>query len=225
MAVPNISVVIPTRDRAGYILEALDSVFAQTYTDYEVIVIDDGSRDETQKLLGPLIQQGKIQYQFQKSSGVSAARNRGVKAAQAPYIAFLDSDDLFLPTKLEKQLIIFDQNPKLGFVHCCFSKFDSSERDLGIRDTSRFDGWIYPKMLLEWSILMAMPCMLMRKDAIIEAGGFDEEMSWAEDLDLWRRIARLYPIGVVSEPLVRVRVHNASTTSVRGGELRDLDII
>lgn len=212
-----ISVVIPTKNRATYILEALESVFAQTFKDYEVIVVDDGSTDETVSVLKPLVEAKKIRYVFQPSAGVSAARNHGVRLAAAPYIAFLDSDDLFLPSKLEKQIALFRQNPEHGFVHCSFSKFDDGGRDLGVRDTSQFSGWIYPTMLQEWSVLMAMPCMLMRADALREAGGFDEQMSWAEDLDLWRRIARRYPVGVVPEPLVRVRVHAASTTFARGG--------
>ncbi len=212
MADPLISVVIPTRNRAEYILQALDSVFAQTFTNYEIIVIDDGSTDKTKEALAALIQKGSIRYESQEAQGVSAARNHGVELARAPYIAFLDSDDLFLPMKLEKQLSVFLRNKELGFVHCSFSKFDDEGRDLGVRDTSRFQGQIYPGMLLEWSVFMAMPCMLMRTDVLKEVGGFDEQMTWAEDLDLWRRIARRYRVGVVPEALVKVRVHATSTS-------------
>ncbi|MEX2144513.1 MAG: glycosyltransferase family A protein [Anaerolineales bacterium] len=216
MPSPSVSVVIPTRNRAQYITKALDSVFAQTFTDYEVIVVDDGSSDTTQQILAPYIREKKIQYQFQEPSGVSAARNRGVRLAKAAYIAFLDSDDIFMPIKLEKQMYLFRDDPQLGFVHCSFSKFDDQGQDLGVRDTSRFRGRIYPQMLHEWSVLMAMPCMLMRTEAILEVGGFDERMVWAEDLDLWRRIARRFAVGVVAEPLVRVRVHSGSTSFDRG---------
>lgn len=220
---PQISVVIPTKNRANYILEALDSVFAQTFTDYEVIVVDDGSTDETASVLKPLIEVRKIRYVLQSAAGVSAARNHGMRLAEAPFIAFLDSDDLFLPTKLEKQIALFRQHPEYGFVHCSFSKFDDSGRELGVRDTSHFSGMIYPAMLHEWSVLMAMPCMLMRADAVRAVGGFDEEMRWAEDLDLWRRIARRFPIGVVSEPLVKVRVHPTSTTFARGAGIHSFE--
>jgi glycosyltransferase involved in cell wall biosynthesis len=212
MNVPAISIVIPTRNRVQYILEALDSVFAQTFKDYEVIVIDDGSTDGTREALGKLVKSESIRYEWHEARGVSAARNLGIHLALAPYIAFLDSDDLFLPTKLEKQIRVFWQNPDLGFVHCNFSKFDEQGRNLGVRDTSRFRGHIYPGMLLEWSVLMAMPCMLMAAHALKEVGGFDEQMTWAEDLDIWRRIARRYPIEVVPETLVKVRVHSTSTS-------------
>lgn len=209
---PIISVVIPTRDRARYISEALDSVFAQTFHNYEIIIVDDGSVDDTQKILQPHIKNGSIQYFRQEAKGVSAARNKGIGLASAPYIAFLDSDDIFLPTKLEKQIQVFAKQSDLGFVHCSFSKFNDAGRDLGIRDTSKFKGRIYPWMLMEWSTLMAMPCMLMSANALREVGGFDEQMTWAEDLDPWRRIARRYAIGTVPETLVKVRVHSSSTS-------------
>lgn len=214
---PTISVVIPTRDRARYLNQALDSVFAQTFLDYEIIVVDDGSTDETRRILAPLVEDKKIYYEYQQATGVSAARNRGIELARGQYVAFLDSDDLFLPDKLEKQYELFKENPTLGFVHCSFSKFDDGGNDLGVRDTSRFRGQLYPWMLQEWSILMAMPCMLMRTMVLKEIGGFDESMKWAEDMDLWRRVARKYRVGVVSEVLVKVRVHETSTTFERSG--------
>lgn len=210
-----VSVVIPTRNRGAYILQALESVFAQTYPDYEIIVVDDGSEDETAEILQPLAKAGKLRYITQPASGVSAARNRGVAEAAGRYIAFLDSDDLFMPSKLEKQVALFERHPQLGFVHCWFSKFDDAGRDLGLRDTSRFDGQIYPAMLQEWDVLMAMPCMLMRKDALQAAGGFDTAMRWGEDLDLWRRMAMRHPVSLVREDLVGVRVHGSNISTQR----------
>ncbi|MCW5877454.1 MAG: glycosyltransferase [Anaerolineales bacterium] len=212
---PTVSVVIPTRNRVAYILQALESVFAQTYSDYEIIVVDDGSQDETPETLQPLVKAGKLRYITQPASGVSAARNRGVAEAAGRYIAFLDSDDLFMPSKLEKQVALFERHPQLGFVHCWFSKFDDAGRDLGLRDTSRFDGQIYPFMLQEWDVLMAMPCMLMRKDALQAAGGFDTAMRWGEDLDLWRRMAKRHPVSLVREDLVGVRVHGSNISAQR----------
>ena len=217
MPTPAISVVIPTRNRRQYIGQTLDSVFAQSFKDYEIIVVDDGSTDGTGDSLASLIRKKKIRYEHQDARGVSAARNRGVGLARSPYIAFLDSDDLFLTTKLEKQMQVFARDPKLGFVHCNFSKFDDQGNDLGIRDTSLFQGQIYPWILHEWSVLMAMPCMVIRADVLNEVRGFDENMDWAEDLDLWRRIARRYRVGVVPEVLVKVRVHSASATFERSG--------
>ncbi|MCW5875583.1 MAG: glycosyltransferase family 2 protein [Anaerolineales bacterium] len=215
MVKPLVSVVIPTRNRANYILQAVDSVFAQTFTDYEIVVVDDGSTDKTREILQPLVDQKRIRYVLQEPIGVSAARNHGVRVARAGFIAFLDSDDLFLPTKLEKQMALFSQNPELGFVHCWYSKFTDQGEDLGVRDTSRFQGWLYPQILKEWDVMIAMPCMLASKDVLLEVGGFDEDIPWAEDLALRRRIMRKYPVGLVPEVLVRVRVHPTSSSHQR----------
>lgn len=220
---PLVSVVIPTRDRAQYILEAIESVLSQSYSNYEIVIVDDGSVDTTRDLLAPLAKAGKLRYFFQDGKGVSAARNFGVEKANGELIAFLDSDDLFLPTKLEKQVELFRTNPDLGFVHCSFSKFDDAGNDLGERDTSRFHGIIYPGMLQEWTVLMAMPCILVRKSTFEWIGGFDVRMTWAEDLDLWRRFARLGPIGIVPEVLVQVRVHSASTTFSKRGAINGFE--
>ncbi len=212
-----ISVVIPTRNRAEYIVQALDSVFAQTFPAGEIIVVDDGSTDRTRDVLEPHIRNNRIRYLFQEKSGVSAARNKGVSLSDYPFIAFLDSDDRFTPQKLEKQIQLFERKPDLGFVHCWFSKFNDNGEELGIRDTSWFSGNVYPAMLQQWSVLMAMPCMLARTEVIREVGGFDVQMGWAEDMDLWRRIVRRYEIAEVPEVLVNVRVHSSNTTFDRSG--------
>lgn len=219
---PRVSVVIPTHNRAEYIQAALDSVFPQTYTDYEIIVVDDGSTDGTAALLKPLVDRGAIRYEQQAQHGVSAARNRGIALARGEYVAFLDSDDLWLPDKLAKQVALFDAQPELGFVHCLFEKFDQKTgADLGVRDTSEYRGQIYPAILMQWNTLMATPCMLMRKDVLEEVGGYDEAMRWGEDLDLWRRIAQRYPVDLVNEVLVRVRVHAASASALKAQAVSD----
>jgi glycosyltransferase involved in cell wall biosynthesis len=219
---PRVSVVIPTHNRAEYIQQALDSVFAQSYSDYEVIVVDDGSTDGSAALLKPLVERGAIRYEQQTQSGVSAARNRGIALALGEYVAFLDSDDLWLPDKLAKQVTLLEGLPELGFVHCLFEKFDEARGvELGLRDTSAYRGQIYPQLLMEWNTLMATPCMLMRKDVLDEVGGYDEAMRWGEDLDLWRRIAQRYPVDLVNEVLVRVRVHAASASTLKTNALPD----
>lgn len=217
---PIVSVVIPTHNRAHYLFEALESVFAQSFQNLEIIVVDDGSTDGTREQLKPLAAANKLRYQYQQKQGVSAARNLGVELAQGAYIAFLDSDDLFQPPKLEKQLALFESDPELGFVHSNFSKFNDRGEDLGYRNTARYQGWIYPWMLGEWSVLMAPSCMLARREVLLDVGGFDETISLGEDIDLWRRIAMRYRIGVVPEALSKVRVHpgNASKSKQRAAE-------
>jgi len=204
---PSVSIVIPTYNRSAYILEALESILAQTYDDYEIIVIDDGSTDDTREVLGPMIENGTLLYVYQENRSPSAARNHGIHLAKGKYIAFLDSDDIFLPSKLEKQVLFLDKNPGIAFVHSWYSKFDDAGNHLGTRDTSRFSGWVYPEILLTWSVLMAVPCMMVRAEVLAEVGGFDEKVFWGEDLDIWRRITLRYPIDLVPEVLTKVRVH------------------
>ncbi len=212
-----ISVVIPTYNRQIYLLEALESVFAQSYPNIEIIVVDDGSDDQTVEVLQPLVKTKRLRLLRQNHVGVSAARNLGVDKAQAKYIAFLDSDDLFLPEKLTKQMLLFESNPHLGFVHSNFSKFDNHGNDLGIRDLTRFRGKVYPWLLQEWSALMALPTILIRKEVYQEVGGLDKSISWGEDIDLYFRVTRYFEIDLIPEVLTRVRVHSGSVSAGKLG--------
>ena len=171
---PRVSVVIPTYNRSDYILEAVESILTQTYRDFEIIIVDDGSTDDTRDVLAGQIEAGTIRYIYQENRSKSAARNHGIRLAKGEYIAFLDSDDLFTPTKLAKQVAFLDEHPDIGFVHSWYSKFDDAGNHLGTRDTSRYTGWVYPEILLSWSVLMAVPCMMMRKDVLEAVNGFDE---------------------------------------------------
>ena len=205
---PNkISVVIPTYNRAEFILETLESVFCQTVTDTEIVVVDDGSTDNTCEILEPLIRKGRIIYVKQNNKGEAAARNEGIRRSSGKYIAFLDSDDLFLPDKLELQADYLDKNSEDVLVHSWYSKFDSKGNDLGVRNTSVFNGDIYPDILNIWKVLIAVPCVMVRAEIFNEIGYFDEDFRWAADLDMWRRITRKYSIGVINKVLSKVRVH------------------
>lgn len=214
---PRISIIIPSYNRAQYILETLESIFAQTFSDYEIIVIDDGSTDGTRDVLEPLIISQKIRYILQENQGVSAARNHGIRLAEGELIAFLDSDDLIQPEKLALQVEYLDDYPEVALVHSGFSRFDDQGNDLGYRDTSHLSGWVYPNLLLDWSVLIPPSCVMVRADALREAGDFDARMRWGEDIDVWRRIARRHPFGVIPKALTRMRIHgeNASNAKIR----------
>lgn len=207
---PAVSVIIPTYNRASLIREALQSVFAQTFKDYEIIVVDDGSTDITGALLEPLVEAGRIRYTRTSHQGGPAARNVGIRMAKGKYIAFHDSDDLFMPRRLEKQVAFLESSPSVALVHSGYSKFDETGADLGYRDTTRFSGRCYPRILLEWVVLMAVPTVLVRAFVLDVVGGFDETMKRSADLDMWRRITMRYTIGVLPEMLAKVRVHSGN---------------
>lgn len=202
-----VSVIIPSFNRSGLVLDAIQSVADQKYKPLEILVIDDGSTDDTREKLAPLAETGVIRFVHQQNGGRSAARNKGISLATGDFIAFLDSDDLFEPGKLARQIDFFAEHPEVGLVHGGYVKFDESGKDLGYRDTSWFSGWIYPRMLLVWYTLMATPTVMVRRSVLEAVGGFDESLFIAEDLDLWRRIARKYPFGYIYRSLARIRIH------------------
>jgi glycosyltransferase involved in cell wall biosynthesis len=214
---PEVSVIIPVYNHATLLGQALESVFAQTYRNYEVIVVDDGSTDDIASVLQPLIDQDLIRYIHQQKQGVSSARNRGIVESSGRYIAFLDSDDLFEPEKLDIQVRYLQDHPEIGLVHSGFTKFDDDGNDLGYRDASLFSGMVYPHMLLYWTTLMAVDAVLVPRTVFDSVGLFDTSLSMGEDLDLWRRIAWKYPFGFINKSLARVRVHAGNTS---GDKLR-----
>ena len=212
---PKVSVIIPTYNRAEYLPAAIESVLAQSFCDVEIIVVDDGSTDATRSVLQPWVDTGQIRYYRQENRGVSAARNRGIALAQGEYIAFLDSDDLFAPDKLEKQAAHLDADIEIGLVHGSFRRVDMDGNLLAERDTSRFSGNVYPEMLLDWSVLIPPSCVMLRAAALSETGGFDQAMRWGEDIDLWRRVARRYRFAAIPEILTTMRTHAENTSGAK----------
>lgn len=210
---PVVSVIIPTHNRAALVQEAVKSALAQTFTGIEIVIVDDGSVDGTETALQPLTKTGRVRSIRQANAGPAAARNRGIREARGEWVAFLDDDDLFEPDKIEKQMALAARMPDARFIHSDFRKFNEESPDLGVRDTSWFSGDMYPGILEHWSTLMASPCVMVRRDVLAEVGGFDETMRWAEELDLWRRIARKYPFFHVPEPLTKVRQQAVSLSS------------
>lgn len=203
-----VSVIIPTYNRANCITNAIDSVLAQTYTDYEIIVVDDGSTDKTRELLSQ--RYGKrIRYIYQPHAGPSAARNTGIRASQADLIAFLDSDDIWLPEKLEIQMPLMkdpdvimsytnwkcDLNPEKDYFSIKEISFDHSPAviDNPAEIVSRFQGG---------GIMTSS--MICRKSAIQRIGGFDERMDLFEDVRFRCRLSMEGKFAVTTEPLVFV---------------------
>lgn len=195
--------IIPTYNRRDLLPRALDSVLAQTVPVDEIIVIDDGSTDGTDDMLRARCGD-RVRYVWQPNAGVSAARNHGLRLAQGRYLALLDSDDLWLPTKTELQVAFLDTHPDFGMVVCDVERVDSDYRHIDVfrrRDTLREDGWV-----LRWVLhnpALAPASVLMRREVVEQLGGFDEGLRTAEDLEFHLRVARHWKIGVVEQALVR----------------------
>jgi glycosyltransferase involved in cell wall biosynthesis len=217
MASPVVSVVIPTFNHRDTIGATLDSVFAQTFREFEVVVVDDGSIDGTAELLRPLAEQGRIRYVRQENAGQSAARNRGLHEAQGEFIAFLDDDDLWPPDKLEWQVEALRERPDAVLAYGEARHLHPDGR-LVRRTPSEPppDGDAYAKFRLRnW--IETPGQTLIRAEALRQVGGFDAAVWGSDDWDLYIRLARRR--AFVFRPVVTVdyRLHagNASKQAVR----------
>jgi len=174
----------------------------------EVIVVDDGSTDGSRDRAVAFRE--KVRIIPQANQGVAAARNHGAFVASAPYLAFLDADDLWLPTKLERQLHCFAADPRLGLVHCGVEEIEEDGRPRGCRLDGR-EGEVWRAMLLfEPAILGGGSGVLIPRPIFQQSGGFDLRLSTSADWDLYFRIAARHPVGFVPEVLVRYRIHGSN---------------
>jgi glycosyltransferase involved in cell wall biosynthesis len=218
-----VSVIIPTYNRPKWLPEAIDSVLNQTYHDIEIIVVNDGSTDDTEKVLEPYMD--KIRYIYKENGGPSpsSAVNAGIAAAKGEYIARLDDDDLFLPEKTELQVKMFEENPDLGLVTSHHYVIDADGKILYLKEVEDFpEHGIFYRMLQY--CLFAQPTVMVRKECYDRVGLYRYIL--AEDYDMWLRISRFYPAGVVNKPLAMYRRHgsNISRGPVNSEVKFDIDI-
>jgi hypothetical protein len=207
---PTVSVIIPTYNRAELVHRAIQSVLEQTYADFELIVVDDGSTDGTPAVVNS-ISDPRIRYTWQPNQGRSSARNKALSLAQGKYVAFLDSDDRFLRQKLEMQMHAMEESAECGM---CYSGVIWEDNGGNVISTQRLSnralaGWIYPELLFLKGTLIMTPTVLIRRGVLDHTGWFDEEMHVCEDLDLWRRVARISRVAVIQDPLAYVRLDTA----------------
>jgi glycosyltransferase involved in cell wall biosynthesis len=206
--VPTVSVIIPTYNRAEMVREAVQSVLDQTYRDHEIVVVDDGSTDNTRAVLEEMSGRcASIRYVYQENRGRSAARNRALGLARGRYIAFLDSDDLFLPRKLEIQVAEMEKSPQYGMTYCSAICTDEHGKEQVPGYTASASGWIYRQLAFYVPLTVILPTVMVRAEVMSETGGFDESMERFEDTDMWRRVARRTPVLAIQEPLCKVRTH------------------
>lgn len=199
-----VSVIIPTFNRASFLKEALDSVLSQSYRDFELIVVDDGSTDSTRELVEGCqrshLQSIKLIYIYQENQGVSAARNRGLKAARGEYIAFLDSDDLWVKDKLQIQMTWMEANPHTLVCYTDEIWIRWGKRINPMKKHQKYSGWIFEKCLP--LCIISPSSILLRKEIFHKVGFFDETLPVCEDYDLWLRIAKDYLIHFIPKPLI-----------------------
>ena len=195
----NIYVIIPTFNRKETLKRAIQSVVMQSYTPYEIIVIDDGSDDGTKEWLKD--NYPNVKYIYQMNSGVSSARNKGIKFARGDWIALLDSDDEWLPSKLKDQANEIELNPAAKFLHTNEIWIRNGVRVNQMKKHKKYGGYIFEKCLDMCRI--SPSSVLIQKDIFDEIGMFDETLKVCEDYDLWLRFASKYPVHFLDQPLIK----------------------
>lgn len=205
-----ISVVIPTYNYGRFIAEAIESAVGQTFPPTEIVVVDDGSNDDTEAVVRGFGE--RVKYIRQENAGVCAARNRGVAESSGDLIAFLDADDIWEPTKLEKQIAKFASDPAIGLVHCGMREFDSDTgKTLKMYLTGGEENIVENLLLWDGPVIVGPGgTVMVSREAFENVGGFDTRMKVGEDWDFCYRVARKFKVGFVPEPLVNYRNHGAA---------------
>lgn len=197
-----VSVIIPTYNRAKTIEKSVRSVLAQTYKEFELIILDDGSTDNTKEVI-ELISDSRIKYYCQENAGAGAARNAGVEHASYDIIAFHDSDDIWMPDKLEKQMDYWKKHPEHDIIYCGFTLHCQDNQNIYAPiydDREKLSGDIFD--VIVYKNMVNTPTMLMKKAVFEEVGGFDVSVNCLEDWELALRIAEKHTFGFIDESLV-----------------------
>ena len=206
---PNISVIMPAYNAEKYIREAIDSILAQTFTDFEFIIIDDGSKDYTTAIVQSYSDSRIRFYQNERNVGVAATLNRGLDLAQGEYIARMDADDISLPERFEKQKAYLDTYNKIAVCGTSVTMF-CDKKVLGTRTLSATPQKM--KENLFFSCGLAHPSVMMRSLVIHDLGGYDLEFNGMEDYELWCRVSENYNIISLPDILLRYRIHDGQVT-------------
>jgi GT2 family glycosyltransferase len=220
---PLVSVIVPTFNRLQYLRPALESVFAQTLTDWELLIVDDGSSAPTKEYLESLIEPGRVSvFFFEHSGNPSKLRNAALREARGEYVAFQDSDDLWLPRKLEMQIASLRSHPTRSWSHTKYVFIDGrGELTPWMLRTGGWptpEGWVIDK-LVRVETVIALPSVVASRNLLRKVGGFDERLLGSEDYDLWRRLAVESEIDAVLEPVTLVRRHGDEHFATRGAEV------
>lgn len=204
---PKVSVIMPAYNAEKYIAEAIDSILAQTYTDYEFIILNDCSTDRTEEIILSFKDSRIVYLKNEENMGVAKTLNRGLSVARGEYIARMDADDISLPERFEKQVAWLDAHPQIGVLGCNVESFDEN----GAIAT----GWSSTdpeqmKIDLFFSCGLAHPSVMMRREAVQR--GYAPEYNGLEDYELWCRASEAYGVTTLPEVLFRYRIHSSQVT-------------
>jgi hypothetical protein len=221
---PAVSVTLAVRDGARFLPAALESLLGQSFRDFELIAVDDGSRDETPAILEGYAARDKriVLLRNDKGRGLAASLNRAVAASRAPLLARADGDDLYHSDRLARQIAHLAAHPDIGVLSCGYRRIDADGRLIDIRTPLTGDAIIRFQMLFMNALLH--PGAMVRTEMLRRVGGYDEAYWTAQDSDLWARLLQHTRMDNLPEPLVDYRIHTANTTKTRGEAGRNLSL-
>jgi len=223
--VPRLSVIIPTYQRPQYLPRAIASVLAQSFKDFELIVVDDASKDGTARIV-ETFHDDRIRYLcHSKKKGGSAARNSGIRSSRGQYLAFLDDDDEWLPGKLQKQIDVLSKSSlKVQCIYTAYNKVDAATgKVLGIHRPCK-EGDLAIE-LLRWNWIGSTSTVLLKRECLERVGLFDEALPSVQDYDLWIRLSKKIHFGFVKDPLVNHFVYKDRITMNPDALLRGTEIL
>ena len=216
---PKVSIIIPTYKRSNYLKETLENIHQQTFKDFEIIVVDDGTPgDENEKICSKY--SDIIYKKIANAGGPMIPRNTGFKIAKGEYIALIDDDDLWMPDKLQRQVDILDKEKDFGLVHGCCKVIDSLSNETGqiigkLADSKRKHGYVFDDMIVNFTVMM--PTSFFRRKLLDLVGGFNESMVAAgEDTEFFCRLAFHTKFWFIEEPIAYYRVHQSNLSEKDG---------
>jgi glycosyltransferase involved in cell wall biosynthesis len=211
MSDPLVSIIMPVYNGEQYLSKAIESVLLQTYQNFELIIVNDGSTDNSKAVIESYLKDLRIRYFEQCNAGVAAARNAGIAISQGELIALLDQDDIWLPHKLLLQIQFMTNNPEIGLVHTAIQCINGSGELMSCKNmiwVGEYEGICTTKLLSGNGI--APLTVLARFNLLKQCGGFIQKRAPADDWDLWLRMSRLAPLGFLSDVCAQYRIHDCN---------------
>lgn len=215
---PRVSVVTPTYNRAEFVAETVSSVLAQTMGEFELLVVDDGSTDNTREVMQPYLEDPRVSYFVQENQGQSGARNTALSLARGDFICFLDSDNTWEPDKLEKQLAVMESHPEVDIVYGDFITINAKGEEISRDNMRRYSGRIAAQLLRD--NFVTINTAMVRRRCLDETGKFDDTERFATDYDLWLRFSAHYQFYYLPVYLARYRVMENQLSSDKTNRFR-----
>lgn len=213
---PTVDVIIPAYNAARFLPAAIESVMAQTFQDWRILLVDDGSKDNIAEVIAPYLQRlgDKLKYIRQENAGLPAARNTAIRNSDAEFLALLDADDVWLPHRLARSVERFANRPDIGLVYGFNARIDPEGKvlDTFAKRNRHAEGWVAPYIYMR-TLDLNCPTVTFRRSCVEEVGLFDETMRATEDRDLWVRIALRYQVALVPEVIAHYRVSPQAMTT------------